>query len=509
MTCGLARRFVPYALYRKVRPQSTCRAPPLSARPALKTLFLQAPSFDGFDGGAGSRYQARREIKSFWYPTWLAQPAALVPGSRVLDAPAEELSVEQTRAIAHSFDLVIMHTSTPSFPSDARFAELLKADHPDVIIGMVGAKVMVDPQGSLDATRAVDFVCREEFDYTCKEVAEGLPLTQIRGITYRSSDGSIAHNPPRSPIENMDELPFVAPVYKRDLKLRNYFIGYLKHPYVSFYTGRGCRSKCTFCLWPQTVGGHRYRVRSAENVIAEAKWIRDNMPDVKEIMFDDDTFTDSSNLPRVEAIARGMGALGITWSCNAKANVPYETLKVMKDNGLRLLLVGYESGDDQILLNIKKGLRIDIARRFTADCRRLGILIHGTFILGLPGETLETIQKTINFAKEINPHTIQVSLAAPYPGTTLYRQAVANGWLKENAAMNLVNDKGVQLAAISYPHLSKEEIYHSMEVFYRRFYFRPGKICEIVKEMLGSWDMMTRRLREGVEFFRFLRAHQA
>jgi radical SAM superfamily enzyme YgiQ (UPF0313 family) len=250
-------------------------------------------------------------------------------------------------------------------------------------------------------------------------------------------------------------------------------------------------------------------VRSAANVIEEVRWIKENMPEVKEIMFDDDTFTDSSALARVEAIAQGMGALGMTWSCNAKANVPYKTLKVMKENGLRLLLVGYESGDDQILLNIKKGLRTDIARRFTEDCRKLGILIHGTFILGLPGETTETIEKTINFAKEINPHTIQVSLAAPYPGTTLYRQAVENGWLQENDAVNLVNDHGVQLAAISYPHLSKEQIFHSMEVFYKRFYFRPGKIWEIVREMLGSWEMMKRRLREGVEFFRFLRAHQA
>ena len=193
------------------------------------------------------------------------------------------------------------------------------------------------------------------------------------------------HNEPRPILENMDELPFVAPVYKRDLKIENYFIGYLKHPYVSIYTGRGCRSKCTFCLWPQTVGGHRYRTRSAENVLEEVKWIRDNMPEVKEIMFDDDTFTDFK--PRVEEIARGLGKLGVTWSCNAKANVPYSTLKIMKDNGLRLLLVGYESGDDQILLNIKKGLRTDIARRFSEDCRKLGIMIHGTFILGLPGET--------------------------------------------------------------------------------------------------------------------------
>ncbi|AOY94355.1 hopanoid biosynthesis associated radical SAM protein HpnJ [Cupriavidus sp. USMAA2-4] len=474
---------------------------------AKKTLFLQAPSFDGFDGGAGSRYQAKREIKSFWYPTWLAQPAALIPGSRVLDAPADELTVQQTLDIAVDYDLVIIHTSTPSFPTDAKFAEELKKRKPGVMIGMVGAKPAVDPGGTLGASDAIDFVCREEFDYTCMEVAQGKPLKDVLGLSYKLADGSHEHNGPRPMIENMDELPFVAPIYKRDLKIDNYFIGYLKHPYVSIYTGRGCRSKCTFCLWPQTVGGHRYRTRSAENVIAEVKWIKENMPEVKEIMFDDDTFTDFK--PRVEEIARGLGKLGVTWSCNAKANVPYSTLKIMKENGLRLLLVGYESGDDQILHNIKKGLRTDIARRFTEDCRKLGIQIHGTFILGLPGETRETIEKTIEYAKEINPHTIQVSLAAPYPGTRLYDQAVENGWLEENKVINLVNDKGVQLAAISYPHLSKEEIYHGVETFYKRFYFRPSKIWEIVREMLGSWDMMKRRLREGVEFFRFLRSHEA
>lgn len=106
----------------------------------MKTLFLQAPSFDGFDGGAGSRYQAKREIKSFWYPTWLAQPAALVPDSRVLDAPADGISVEESLRIAEGYELVIIHTSTPSFPTDAKFAELLKARKPGILIGMVGAK---------------------------------------------------------------------------------------------------------------------------------------------------------------------------------------------------------------------------------------------------------------------------------------------------------------------------------------------------------------------------------
>src|ERR1700758_1887898 len=163
----------------------------------MKTLFLQAPSFDGFDGGAGSRYQAKREIKSFWFPTWLAQPAAMIPDSRVLDAPADELTVEQSLQIAEGYDLVIMHTSTPSFPTDAKFGELLKARKPSIKIGLVGAKVAVDPTGSLTPRPAIDFVAREEFDYPCKEVAEGKPYSEIVGLSYKLEDGKVKHNPPR------------------------------------------------------------------------------------------------------------------------------------------------------------------------------------------------------------------------------------------------------------------------------------------------------------------------
>ena len=154
--------------------------------------------------------------------------------------------------------------------------------------------------------------------------------------------------------------------------------------------------------------------------------------------------------------------------------MPRETLKVLRDGGLRLLLVGYESGNQQILHNIKKGMRIEVAERFTKDCHELGITIHGTFILGLPGETKETIEETIRFATEINPHTIQVSLAAPYPGTFLYKQAVENGWL-DSANAELVDDHGVQIAPLHYPHLSHTEIFHSVEAFYQRFYFRPAR----------------------------------
>ena len=464
----------------------------------MQTLFLHPPSFDGFDGGAGSRYQAKREIRSFWYPTWLAQPAALVPGSRLVDAPPDGLTVDDVLPLARGYDLCVMHTSTPSFASDVRVAEALKAENPDLIIGLVGAAVAVAPEASLRASRALAFVARNEFDFTIQEVAQGRPLSRIAGLSYRVN-GHVEHTPERPTLENMDALPFVVDVYHRDLVVEQYFIGYLLHPYVSLYTGRGCRSKCTFCLWPQTVGGHRYRTRSVEHVVAEIAQATRHFPNVKEYFFDDDTFTD--DLPRAEAIARGLGRLGVTWSCNAKANVPESTLRVLRDHGLRLLLVGYESGNQQILNRVKKGIRLDVAREFTRNARALGIKIHGTFIMGLPGETRETIEETIRFARDIDPDSLQVSLAAPYPGTELYREALERGWLQRT---ELVDAGGTQTSVLGYPHLSREEIFASVERFYRHFYFRPRKLFGFLKEMAGDFAVCKRRLAEGREFLKFL-----
>lgn len=469
----------------------------------MKVLFLNPPSFEGFDGGAGSRYQARREIRSFWYPTWLAQPAAMVPDCRLVDAPADGLEVDQVLGMAPQFDLCVIHTSTPSLPNDAETARRMKEANPNLMVGFVGAQAAVLPAETLAAAPAVDFVGRREFDYTIKEISEGRPLVEVDGISYRK-DGKVVHNRERAVIKDMDALPHVVDVYKRDLTIENYYIGYLLHPYVSLYTGRGCQSKCTFCLWPQTLGGHVYRVRSPESVFEEMKKAKEYFPQVKEFFFDDDTFT--SDLPRAEAIARKLKTLGITWSCNAKANVPLETLKVFKDSGLRLLLVGYESGNQQILNNIKKGIRVDRAREFSKDCRKLGIKIHGTFILGLPGETPQTIEETIRYACEIDPDTIQVSLAAPYPGTELYDQAMENGWF---APEQLIDACGVQSASLQYEGLSAKEIFVAVERFYKKFYMRPSPILRIMGEMVRDRHEMKRRLREGAEFFSFMSKRKA
>ncbi|MDZ7954977.1 hopanoid biosynthesis associated radical SAM protein HpnJ [Nostoc sp. DedQUE09] len=470
-----------------------------------KTLFLSPPSFDGFDGGAGSRYQAKREITSFWYPTWLAQPAALVPGSKLIDAPPHGQTVEDIIEIAQDYELIIMHTSTPSLANDVKCAETIKAQNSDVKIGLIGAHVAVLPEQTLVENPIIDFVCRHEFDYTCKEIAEGKSWEEITGLSYRDRQGNIHHNQDRPLIHDWDSMPSVLPIYHRNLDITKYFIGYLLHPYISFYTGRGCPAKCTFCLWPQTIGGHLYRTKSPEAVgreMEEAKAIFGDK--VREYMFDDDTFTIDKH--RAITISEHLRRLKLTWSCNARANLDYDTLKQLRNNGLRLLLVGFESGNQQILDGIKKGIKLEVARKFMENCHKLGITVHGTFIIGLPDETQRTIEETVRFACEISPHTIQVSIAAPYPGTELYRQAQENNWFSNTS---LVASSGIQMSTLQYPNLSGAEIEDAVERMYRKFYFRPRAIIPIVGEMLTDPQMLVRRLREGREFFSYLKDRRA
>ena len=467
----------------------------------MSALFLSPPSFDGFDGGAGARYQARREVTSYWYPTWLAQPAALVPNSRLLDCPPLDINMEQTLRIAKDYGHVIINTSTPSLKNDCKVAEAIKAQRPETKIGFVGAHTAVLPTETLKASPAIDWVGRKEFDFTCKEVCEDRPLETISGLSFRK-EGKIIHNPERDLIHNMDALPWVADVYKRDLEIEKYFIGYLMHPYISMYTGRGCPAQCTFCLWPQTIGGHKYRVRSAENVAAEMAYMKKLFPQVREFFFDDDTFT--ANLPRAREIAKKLAPLGLTWSCNSRANLDEDTIRFFKDCGLRLFLVGYESGNDDILKRIKKGVTTDEMRRFTKACHRVGVVIHGTFILGLPVETQETIEQTMRFAQDLDVFSMQVSLAAPYPGTELYEMARQNGWFSKKDKTDIVHGDGFQQSTLEYPGLSKDEIFESVDRFYRQYYLRPGPILRIIKTMLEDKSVMVRRCREGYEFFRSL-----
>jgi radical SAM superfamily enzyme YgiQ (UPF0313 family) len=244
-------------------------------------------------------------------------------------------------------------------------------------------------------------------------------------------------------------------------------------------------------------------VRSPQNVADEMAYMKKLFPQVKEFFFDDDTFT--ANLPRAREIAKKLAPLGLTWSCNSRANLDYDTIKSFKDSGLRLFLVGYESGNEQILKNIKKGVTMEEMRAFTKSCHQAGVVIHGTFILGLPVETKESIENTIRFAQELDVFSLQVSLAAPYPGTELFEMARQNGWFVKKDKTDLVENDGFQQSALEYPGLSKEEVFEAVDRFYRTYYLRPKPILRIIKTMLEDKDVFVRRCREGYEFFKSLR----
>jgi hopanoid biosynthesis associated radical SAM protein HpnJ len=460
----------------------------------MKTLLLNPPSFPNFDGGASSRWPASREIASFWYPVWLAYPAGLIKESRLLDAPPHGVTPEETVEIARGYDFVALYTSTPGFKNDVRLAEMMKAAKPDLKIAFVGPPVTSQPADALSASESIDFVVRKEIDYPLAEFSEGRPLEEIQNVSFRK-DGRVRHNPERAPLHDLDSLPFATEIYKRDLDITKYNVPFLLHPYIAFYSSRGCPALCTFCLWPQTISGHAWRTRSNESVAREFTRAWQLFPNLEEIFFDDDTFAWAKK--RTIALCELLKPVNKTWSCTSRVHTDYETLKAMRDAGCRLLIVGFESGDPQILKNIKKGATVEQGREFMKNCKKLGIHVHGDFIIGLPGETPESIKRTVKFAEQLDCETIQVSIAHSYPGTEFDDYVKKNNFVV-NADMT--DEVGHQLPVIQYPGLSREEIVQAVEHFYDRYYFRPRIIFRIVRGAVFNSRERRRLYKEAREF---------
>jgi len=477
-----------------------------------KILFLNPPSLSRFDS-AGSRFQATRKAKTMWYPTWLAYAAGLAETKfevKLIDAPAENINIHQLIREISKFEpkLVIVNTSTPSFSNDISVCEeIYNYLGKDVKIVLTGPHVSVLPEESLRSSESIWGVARKEFEYTIFELAEAIEsgdenYEKILGLSWKS-DNKIIHNPERPFIDDLDKLPFVTKVYKKHLNISKYYLAFALYPYVSIYSGRGCPARCTFCLWPQTISGRKFRMRSPENVVEEMKYVSEELPEVKEIFFDDDTFT--ANRERVHRICDLIRSekVHITWSANARADLDLETLKKMKDAGCRLLVVGYESGDQNILNNIKKGITIKQMEKFTQNAKKAGLMIHGTFIIGLPGENKETIKKTIEFAKKLNPDTVQFSVATPFPGTEFYNWCIKNNVLKTSDFKSWIDGSGYQSSIIEYPNLSAEEIVDAVDYATISFYFRPGYFLSLFKQIMKDRREISRIWLSGSEFLKY------
>jgi len=457
----------------------------------MKIYLLNPPFVHRYS--RNSRWAARCRGGTLYYPIWLSYAVGVLEKEghkvRLCDAPAWGWNLANVKEDVKKFKphLIVGESNFQSLTNDVKVVEELKR--------ICGSKiVLVGPPTSQFSNEilnnsGVDVVARFEYDFTLRDIAEaveeGKDFANIRGISYKEN-GKIIHNPNRPFIssEELDEIPFVSKVYKKHLNIKDYFLGHTLYPMVQIFTGRGCLNQCTFCSWPKTLMGRKYRVRSVENVVDEFEFIANELPEVKEIFIEDDTFT--INKKRIREICEELKRrkLDITWSCNARADLDYETMKMMKEASCRLLDVGYESGNDEILKNIKKGITTDEMRRFTKDAKRAGLKILADFIFGLPGETKETIERTIRFAKEMKPDLVQFAVATPIPGTEFYNYVKENGFLLVADLEESIDTNGFQKCIVSYPDFTNEDIENYVDRALKEYYLSPSYIPIAMKNIL-------------------------
>ncbi|TFH40185.1 MAG: radical SAM protein, partial [ANME-2 cluster archaeon] len=299
------------------------------------------------------------------------------------------------------------------------------------------------------------------------------------------------HNPDRefSSSEDLDKMPFVSKIYKKHLNIKDYFLSQSLYPEIQIFAGRGCPNQCTFCSWPVTLMGRKYRARSYDNIADEFEYIQEEFPEVKEIFIEDDTFTINKKLIRTFCDEIKRRQIDITWSCNARATLDYTTMKAMKEAGCRLLIVGYESGSDEILKRIKKAVNIEQMKAFTREAKKARLMIHGDFIIGLPGETKETADKTLKFIKELKPNLLQIAIATPIPGTEFYDLVKNNGSMTVENLEESIDENGYQKCIISYPEFTKDEIENFVDRALKEYYLSPSFIPVALNNVLRKNGM--------------------
>ena len=451
----------------------------------MKVYFINPP-FKAEYGkfSRESRSPAITKSGALYYPLWLIYAAAYVEknGHEVyfLDAPAKPLNEEVTLTLlankADDNTLFVLDTSTPSIKSDVSFAGRIKQMYPHSFLVLVGTHPSACAEETLGYSKAVDAVAIGEYDETIKELADAIEnreeLLQVRGLCLRQGETFIRTGIMPS-IKNLDEIPFASTFIKNNLNERDYFFAAATYPSIQIFTGRGCPFHCNFCVYPQTMHGHIFRARSAENVVNEFEYIAKNLPDVKEVVIEDDTFT--VNKKRVLEICNLLINKGLNkrlkWLCNARVNLDYETMCAMKKAGCRLIIPGIESGSQQILDNIKKGTKVEQFYRYVSDAKKAGLLIHACYMVGNCGETRETMNETLNLALKLNTDTAQFFPLIPYPGTEAYTWAKSNGYIELDYAKYCLAD-GTHNTVLSLPGLSAQDMVDFCNKARKKYYLR-------------------------------------
>lgn len=477
----------------------------------MKVLLLNPPFLPKFS--RQSRSPCVTKGGTLYYPYFLAYCAGAVEKTgfetKLIDAVANGWSREQTARFAKEFspDLIVIDTSTPSIVNDMQVADALKDILPDSHITLVGTHPTALPEETLKKCKA-DSVCRGEYDYTVRDLAIAMEkkkdLKSVEGLSL-NRNSKIIHNAQRELIKNLDELPFVSEVFMKHFGkdgMKKYFYPSLRWPQITILTARGCPYSCAFCNSPFK---HSYRPRFIENVIAELEYIQKEMPFVREIMFEDETFPAVKDRTIKLCNAMAERKIKLKWSANARVNTDFETLKAMKKAGCRLLCVGFEASEKEVLDSVDKKTTKDMQLEFMKNCNKAGILVHGCFVFGLISDTKETMRKTLEFAKQLNCDTVQLYPLMVYPGTAAYEWAKKKGFLKTEDYSEWLTKDGQMATTVSRPDLSAEELMAFCDLARKEYYMRAGYIVPKFFQSIRNPQEGLRTIKSAKTFFRHLK----
>lgn len=471
-------------------------------------IFFVNPPFKAEYGkfSRESRSPAITKSGALYYPLWLIYAAfyARKHGHRIafIDAPAKQMGEDEALNVitgSLACRLFVVNTSTPSIKSDVAFAGKIKELFPHSFIVLVGTHPSACAEETLGYSDKVDAVAIGEYDCIVTELADALDrnesLKTVRGLCYR--DGSAyVRTQPMPLIKDLDAIPYASAFIKEYLDEKDYFFPAATYPSIQIFTGRGCPFRCNFCVYPQTMHGHAFRARSAENVVGEFGFIARAFPDVKEVVIEDDTFT--ANRKRVREICQLLIDKGLNkrlkWLCNARVDLDYETMLLMKKAGCRTIIPGIESGSQQILDNIHKGTRVEQFYEYVANAKRAGLLIHACYMVGNQGETRQTMEQTLKLALELNTDTAQFFPLIPYPGTEAYEWASKNGYIVKDYSQYCLPD-GSHNTVLSTPELSAREMVDFCNMARRKYYLRPRYILHRIKVGLTDFNDLKRSLK--------------
>ena len=456
-----------------------------------------------------SRSPAVTKSGTVYYPLWLAYAAGLAEdrGHEVslIDAAAKmRPHGDVVRELASGPpDVVVIDTTTPSIASDLHLAGLIRDAAPDAKIVAVGTHATALVADVLGECPSLDAVARGEFDLTVAEYAEASSPAGVAGLTWRDGE-DVRANPDRQLLADLDCLPFAARVYKDHLDVRDYFWSTALYPMVMTITGRGCPNRCSWCLYPQTMHGRGFRYRSPENVVDEFEYVARELPSVREIGIEDDTFTARKSRAREICELILKRGVRMRWWADVRADLDYETMALMKRAGCRLFIVGFEAGSQRVLDNMHKDIRLDQAEAFMVNARKLRVPVRACFVVGQLGETADEMRQTLAMAIRLDPDTAQFFPLIVYPGTEAYSAAVEKGYLVTSDWSKWLTDEGTHNPVLKTECLAPEDVSAFVNEATRKFYLKPRMVFRTLWRSMTSYHEAKRVLKTMSRFWKFL-----